>query len=200
MPLKLALGVWYERWEVDGSKGAKREKEEEDPCIQIEPNHAKWTAERAPGRPPRRVPDLAYWLIVKSENGRVAVLTLQRDGEAMLPVFSHEEEAEMFLRAGDVSDSCEVKQSGAEELVSLLHGPCAGVKEVALDPLPEMVEQMTIGLVSLLRECFIEYITARRSPIRLSEPTQGWPLRVGERARRSEEDQIITQYPARRLA
>ena len=90
------------------------------------------------------------------------MLTLQRDGEAMLPVFSHEEEAEMFLRAGDVGDGCEVKQSGAEELVSLLHGPCAGVKEVALDPLPEMVVERTVGLVSLLRERFIEGIAARR--------------------------------------
>ena len=63
---------------------------------QIETNRTGQTAERAS---PRRTPGPpAYWLIAKSENSRIEVLTLDRDGEEMLPVFSHEEEAEMFLR------------------------------------------------------------------------------------------------------
>ena len=46
----------------------------------------------------------------------------------------------------------------------MLYGrSCADVKEVALDPLPEMVTERTVGLVSLLRERFIQVITARRS-------------------------------------
>jgi hypothetical protein len=44
-----------------------------------------------------RPPDTTYWLIT---NGQGDVLTLYYDGEEMLPVFSHREEAEMFLRLG----------------------------------------------------------------------------------------------------
>jgi hypothetical protein len=97
-----------------------------------------------------------YWLIAKSENSRVEVLTLDRDGEEMLPVFSYEEEGEMFLRLRGVDDGWRIRESRIGELISLLYGPCAGVKEVALDPLPEMVAERTVGLVSLDRERFIE--------------------------------------------
>jgi hypothetical protein len=44
-----------------------------------------------------RPPDTTYWLIT---NGQGDVLTLDYDGEELLPVFSHREEAEMFLRLG----------------------------------------------------------------------------------------------------
>jgi hypothetical protein len=92
------------------------------------------------------------------------VLILDRDGKEMLPVFSREEEAEMFLRLlRKVGEDWRVRESRAGELVSVLYGSsCADVKEVALDPLPEMMAERTIGLVSLLRERFIQVITARR--------------------------------------
>jgi hypothetical protein len=125
---------------------------------QIETNRTERTARRALGQPP----GLAYWLIVKHENERIAVLTLCRDGEEMLPVFSFEKEAEMFLQVGGVDEDWRIRESGAAEIVAVLYGPCAGVKEVALDPLPEMVVERTVGLVSVLRERFIEGIAARR--------------------------------------
>ena len=107
-----------------------------------------------------------YWLIAKFENGRIEVLTLNRDGDEMLPVFGHEEEAEMYLQFGGLSDDWWISESDAGELTSVLYGSCADVKEVALDPLPAMVDERTVGLVSLARERFIESITARRgSPI-----------------------------------
>jgi len=106
-----------------------------------------------------------YWLIARIENGRMEVLTLDHAGDEMLPVFSHEEEAEMFLRFGGLSDDCWISESDVGELISVLYGYCAGVKEVALDPLPTMVDERTVGLVSLPRERFIESITARRGSL-----------------------------------
>jgi hypothetical protein len=107
-------------------------------------------------KPPRRPPGTTYWLIT---NGRRDVLTLSYDGEEMLPVFSHREEAEMFLRLGIMGYDWRASESSTRELVSVLYGPCAGVREVALDPLPEMVADRSVGLVSLCRERFLRRIT-----------------------------------------
>ena len=93
-----------------------------------------------------RAQSLAYWLIARNEHGRIEVLTL--DCKQTLPVFSNEDEAEMFLRLEGVADGWQVSESRAGELVSMLYGPCTSVKEVALDPLPEMVADRTVGLVS----------------------------------------------------
>jgi DNA-binding NarL/FixJ family response regulator len=85
-------------------------------------------------------------------NGRMEVFTVDRDGRKMLPVFSHEEEAQMFLRLGGMAEDWRISEGETEELVSVLYEAGAGVKEVAVDPLPEMVAEKSIGFVSLLRE------------------------------------------------
>ena len=77
----------------------RNRKEQEDSVTQIE---AKGTERAAKVAPRRSLPGLAYWLIAKNDNGRVRVLTLYRCGEEVLPVFGHEEEAEMFLQLGCV--------------------------------------------------------------------------------------------------
>jgi hypothetical protein len=120
-------------------------------------------------RPPRRRSGTTYWLIT---NGRRDVLTFYYDGEEMLPVFSHREEAEMFLRLGSVGYDWRASESGARELVSLLCGPCADVGEVALDPLPEMVADRSVGLVSLCRERFLRRITRPEGDPSRSEGTR----------------------------
>jgi hypothetical protein len=109
--------------------------------------------------PPRLPPGPTYWLITTSQNEHREVLTLDHDGEEMLPVFSHEEEAEMFLRLGGMGYGWRVGKSSARELVSVLYGPCAGVREVALDPMPEMLADRSVGLVSLCRGSFLRSIT-----------------------------------------
>ena len=120
-------------------------------------------------RPPRRRSGTTYWLIT---NSRRDVLTLYYDGEEMLPVFSHREEAEMFLRLGSVGYDWRASESGAWELVVLLCGPCADVGEVALDPLPEMVADRSVGLVSLGRERFLRRITRPEVDLSRSEGTR----------------------------
>jgi hypothetical protein len=128
------------------------------------------------------------------------VLTLHC--KKVLPVFSYKEEAQMFLRFSRdvVEEGWRVIESGAGELVSVLYGLCGEVEEVALDPLPEMVAERTVGLVSLDRGFFIERITTRRRALRhREEPGRGSSPQEGEQRRRGEVDWISTPYPAGRL-
>ena len=139
--------------------------------LQMRQNQPKRTIEHTP----RQRPDpVSYWLIAEKQNYRLGVLTIRTDDEQeTLPVFSSEEEAQIFLRFGGVTGGWRARESSAGELVSVLSGPCAGAKKVALDPSPEMVVEGTVGLVSLLRESFINLIMARRSgPLRLGEPEE----------------------------
>jgi hypothetical protein len=117
---------------------------------------------------------ISYWLIAQKRSNRIEVLTIRTgDAQKTLAVFSSEEEAEMILRFGAVTGGWRARQSGAGELISILFGPCAGVKKVALDPSPEMVVEGTVGLVSLLRQGFMNLIIIRRSePLRLEEPEE----------------------------
>ena len=138
---------------------------------QMGKNQPRRTAEHTPRQPPDPV---SYWLIAEKRNNRIEVLTIRTDDEQeTLPVFSSEEEAEIILRFGGVTGGWRARESSAGELVSVLSGPCAGLKKVALDPSPEMVVEGTVGLVSLLRESFMNLIMARRSgPLRLGEPEE----------------------------
>ena len=66
-----------------------------------------------------RAQSLAYWLIARNEHGRIEVPHLRKQ---TLPVFSNEDEAEMFLRLEGVADGWQVSESRAGELVSMLYG------------------------------------------------------------------------------
>ena len=128
--------------------------------LQMKEDRPRRTAEHTPRQPPDPA---SYWLIAEKRNNRVEVLTIRTDdGQETLPVFSSEEEAGMFLRLGGVPGGWRARESGARELVSVLYGPCAGARMVALDPSPEMVVEGTVGVVSLLRESFMGLVMARR--------------------------------------
>jgi hypothetical protein len=137
------------------------------PVPETEANRAKRTAEQASARAPGQQPGSVYWLIAKNDNRRLEVLTTgEPGGEEVLPVFSHEEEAEMFLRLGQVAfEGCQTRESTSGELISVLYGPCAGVERVALDPLPEMLTARTVELVSLSRERFVDLVLSRDRPL-----------------------------------
>ncbi len=145
--------------------------------LQTGKNQPRRAAEHTPRQPTDPV---SYWLIAEKRNDTIEVLTIRTDDEQeTLPVFSSGEEAEIILRfEGVPGGGWRARESGAGELVSVLSGPCAGVKKVALDPSPEMVVEGTVGLVSLLRESFMNLIMARRSG----------PLRLGESEERSSTD------------
>jgi hypothetical protein len=77
-----------------------------------------------------------FWLIANYQSGGTEVLRINlASGEEVLPVFSFEDEAGIFLELG-ASDGWRVRETAAGELTSVLLGPCAGVRRVALDPLP----------------------------------------------------------------
>src|SRR5918998_1994509 len=121
---------------------------------------------RAKGEPQQmseRAPGSAFWLIAKNENDRLKVLVTDHTGsEEAMPVFSHEEEAEMFLGLWEVGfDGWQARESTVGEIISVLCGPSASVERVALDPLPEMVLERTVRLVSLSRERFVDLMLSR---------------------------------------
>ena len=113
-------------------------------------------------RPRGRYPHWTWWLLAKDERCRKEVLTVNGDGERTLPAFSGRGEAEMFLLLGKETfeQRWHVRETSAGELVSLLSGPYACVRSVALDPSPEMAEAGTIGLVSLSRKNFVGRVLA----------------------------------------
>ena len=72
----------------------------------------------------------------------------------------------MFLRLGQAGfDGWQARETTAGELTSVLYGLCAGVERVALDPLPDMLVERTIGLVSLSRERFVDFVLGRERPL-----------------------------------
>ena len=79
----------------------------------------------------------------------------------MLPVFNHGEEAELSLWLAQPGEGWRVRESRCGELGSVLCGPCAFVEGVALDPLPQMLEDGTVALVWTRREHFLGRLVAR---------------------------------------
>lgn len=124
-------------------------------------------AEAIPTRPGRR-PGTAWWLVVKDGHPRTEILTVDCGGGRTLPVFSGEGEAEMFVWFGGAfEDGWRVRETSTGELVSILCGPCASVRSVALDPSPGMARAELIGLVIVARKRFLNLISApvRRTPV-----------------------------------
>ena len=113
-----------------------------------------------------RAPRRPLWLITNHENGLMDVFTLGSDGgREILPVFSFEEEAEAFIRLRETETGWRTREIMAGELTSLLHGPYAGVKKVALDPLPISASETIFDLVSWGRRVFLrDFVCAAPDP------------------------------------
>ncbi len=106
-------------------------------------------------------PYTPYWLIVKHHGLRTTVSTIElAGGEKVLPVFGHAEEAETYLRALGGS-GWQIRETDAGELVSVLFGPYANVRKIALDPLASGAgAEVLVNLVTLGREDFVELLTS----------------------------------------
>jgi hypothetical protein len=102
-----------------------------------------------------------WWLVVREGGNLLEPLCVYAGVERVLAVFSFEEEAKLFLRLGGYDGHWRARESCADELVSVLDGPCKGVKSVALDPLPEMLEDGTLALVGVGRQRFLKQILVR---------------------------------------
>jgi hypothetical protein len=102
-----------------------------------------------------------FWVLFAGERWPTQPLTVSLGrGKEALALFSHEEEAQMFL--------CSLGSDG--EAVSLLYGPCCGAKSVVLDPLPQMLDDGLLGLVALDRRRFVGWATARNQSRSLAHP------------------------------
>ncbi len=107
---------------------------------------------------PQLCPSPTFWLVVRHEKSQMKVLMVDYSGEQALPVFRGQGEAEMFVWLGGAfEDDWRVRETSSGELVSILFGPCAGVRRVALDPSPGM-EAESIRLVSVGRERFVSWV------------------------------------------
>ena len=116
------------------------------------------------GGVPRRSGTQRYWVIAKDGFGKPDLLTVDLDGAGeALPIFSFEEEAEMFLWLQRTEEGHEVRETTPGQLVSILYGPCADVGRVMLDPLPEIGARMQISLLGLDRHDFVESVMGARS-------------------------------------
>ena len=102
----------------------------------------------------------SWWLVARSGEGPLEVLTL--DGGDTLPVFSGEGEAGLFLwlREGH-ENGWRVRESSAEDLVSVLSGPYSHAGLVTLDPSVEIFDGDSAQSLGLSREDFLEWIVAR---------------------------------------
>jgi hypothetical protein len=112
----------------------------------------------------RRAGTQRYWVIAKDGFGKPDLLTVDLDGAGeALPIFSFEEEAEMFLWLQTTEDGREVRGTTPGQLVSILYGPCAHVGRVMLDPLPEIGARVQISLLGMDRHDFVESVMGARS-------------------------------------
>jgi hypothetical protein len=146
-------------------------------AARVDGTSTRQSAETADGVS-RRAGMQRYWVIAKDAKdgfGQLEVLTvdLEGTGEA-LPVFSFEEEAEMFLWLQRTEEGQEVRETTPGQLVSILYGPCVDVGRVMLDPLPEIGVRMQISLLGMERHDFVESVMGARSldkPYKPSRPT-----------------------------
>ncbi len=103
-----------------------------------------------------------YWLVVNYDGGWIAVLTVTlASSERVLPIFSLKDQAEAFVRFRRLESGWRARSTGAGELVSVLYGPCASVRRVALDPPPEIEVGMALGLAGTSRESFVDHLIER---------------------------------------
>ena len=99
------------------------------------------------------------WIIQSYQNNRMDIFTIDPDSDGgFLAIFSFKEEAETFLSLleDDQKNAWQSRETSAGVLVSILLGPCAGVRRVALDPLPLSCWGVTLPLVSVDKERFVQ--------------------------------------------
>ena len=105
--------------------------------------------------------------LIGAGGGPPEVLTLGggdgvEDDWTILPVFSFEEEAQLFLHLCGFSGGWRASKSAIADLALVLFDACPDARRVALDPIPEIGPYGPHDLVSLSREEFVELLATGR--------------------------------------
>jgi hypothetical protein len=95
------------------------------------------------------------WLIVRQGCSGIEVFTT----DDRLPVFSFRDEAGIFLHFEGAGDGWHARETSCGELVSVLYGPCREIEHISLDPLPKMVEAMSVS-----RKAFVKALLESEIP------------------------------------
>jgi ABC-type Co2+ transport system permease subunit len=96
----------------------------------------------------------AFWVVLEGGTWTAPFTVFLPEGKEAIALFSAEEEAMMFCHLSKLGKKGSIRQTTAGGVLSLLYGPWAVARHVALDPLPEILGGGLLGLLTLGREHF----------------------------------------------
>jgi hypothetical protein len=115
-----------------------------------------------------RIRPKTFWLIVRYDAGQPMFFELETgSGENLLPIFSFEEEAQLFLRLGGLDGLWRASETDAATLAET----CFDAQYVVLDPFPEIGLDALDEAVSLQWEMFLDLFSVPRQPAGLPPHT-----------------------------
>jgi hypothetical protein len=107
-------------------------------------------------RAPRTSTVHYFWVVLEGGAWTSPFTVFLPEGKKAIALFSAEEEARMFCHLSNQGAEVSVRQTTAGGVLSLLYGPWAVARHVALDPLPEILGGGLLGLLTLGREHFAQ--------------------------------------------
>ncbi len=126
-----------------------------------------------------------FWLILAEDRdgGETNPLTVELPGkgEGVLPVFSFEEEARLYLWVERLEDRCHVEEVESKRLASVLSGACSRFEWVALDPMGERWVREANQLVCMSRERFLSLLSHGPENTTISKGKRVEPVAPGRR-------------------
>jgi hypothetical protein len=98
----------------------------------------------------------AFWVVLEGGTWTAPFTVSLPEGKEAIALFSAEEEARMFCHLSKQGAKGSIRQTTTGRVLSLLYGPWAVARHVALDPLPEILGGGLLGLLALGREHFAQ--------------------------------------------
>ncbi len=124
------------------------------------------------------------WLILTDgrEGGKTNLLIVELPGKGeVLPVFSFEEEARLYLWVEGLGDRWRVEATESKRLASVLSGACSRFEWVALDPMGERWVRGANQLVCMSGERFLSHLSRGPENTTISEGNGIEPVATGRR-------------------
>ena len=102
----------------------------------------------------RTSPVHSFWVVLEGGTWTAPFTVSLPEGKEAIALFSAEEEARMFCHLSKQGKKGSIRQTTAGGVHSLLYGPWAVARHVALDPFTEGLGGRLLGLLTLDREHF----------------------------------------------